>query len=422
MDEAANEVLHRFGLTWETDVEDVLSIKDTFQEFVRGQRPQSNGHKIAFKIKGHNPDRVRAALLRSLSTRPVLRTIAVKVPGAAAVHVVLRPSQAVYDILIKQKSFSHESDVQEFIVDSFGKEFEDRMFRAIIADIGCQSTALIITLNHSVFDALFAYAWYSEVDMLIQSPEAIPIPSTPFKLFADMHQQYQDSSLALSDINFHIRRLRGISRFTEALWPPKRAPGWMVGNDEGSKDFTARNSIRKKLNLNSQPRPSLTRAQDFSDIERIRSQYLVQAPIVAKAAIALFNVIQTGQPFAIFRNMDAGRKWPFIPGWITVRLPPAMSISGPTLTWTMNMIQIKPKETCGELLTRISQDQKALSSHAHAPWYKILNGLGEDEGRIAKEAAMRQTFNWDVSLKFLDSKLENYSTLEPIGRMDWPDW
>ncbi|THV49204.1 hypothetical protein BGAL_0206g00050 [Botrytis galanthina] len=420
--ETTNAALQKFGLTWENDTEDVLAIKDTFQEFAKGQRPQSYRHRIAFEIKNRSSSQVRAALEKSLLTRPVLRTVLVEVLGAAAVHVVLRPSQAVYDILISQRKLSHESEIQEHLIEDSDQNFEDRMFQAIIADIeGKDTSALILTLNHSVFDALFAYGWYSDLDMFIQNPKATATPGTPFRLFADMYQQYQDSSLALSDVNFHVRRLRGISRFTEALWPPQRAPGWMVGNDRRSKDFIARNTKRRKLNINPQPRPRLARMQDFPDIERLRMQHFIQAPVIVKTAISIFNVIQTGKPHAIFKNFDAGRNWPFLPEWIADRLPPAMSIYGPTLTWNMNMIQINPKETCGELLRRISEDDKALSSHTHAPWFKILSGLGEDEGPIAKEAAMRQVFNWDLSLKYLDSGVGDYSTLKPLGRMDWPD-
>ncbi|KAF5867887.1 putative amp-binding enzyme family protein [Botrytis fragariae] len=420
--EAANEALQKFGLTLENDMEDVLAIKDTFQEFAKGQRPQSYRHRIAFEIKDRNSSQVRAALEKSLLTRPVLRTVLVEVSGAAAVHAVLRPSQAVHDMLISHRNLSHESEIQEYLIDDSDQNFEDRMFQAVIADVeGKDTSVLILTLNHSVFDALFAYGWYSDLDMFIQNPRATATPGTPFRLFADMYQQYQDSSLALSDVNFHVRRLRGISRFTEALWPPKRAPGWMVGNDRKSKDFITRNTKRRKLNINSQPRPRLARMQDFPDIERLRTQHLIQAPVIVKTAISIFNVIQTGKPHAIFKNFDAGRNWPFLPEWIADRLPSAMSIDGPTLTWNMNMIQIKPKETCGELLRRMNEDDKALSSHTHAPWFKILSGLGEDEGPIAKEAAMRQAFNWDLSLKYLDSSVGDYSTLKPLGRMDWPD-
>ncbi|KAJ8059042.1 hypothetical protein OCU04_012022 [Sclerotinia nivalis] len=65
--------------------------------------------KIAFKAKDRHPSQVRAALERSLLTRPDLRTVLVKLPGVAAVHV-LRSFQAVYKILITQESFSHEPE------------------------------------------------------------------------------------------------------------------------------------------------------------------------------------------------------------------------------------------------------------------------------------------------------------------------
>ncbi|TGO57612.1 hypothetical protein BOTNAR_0198g00200 [Botryotinia narcissicola] len=92
--ETTNAALQKFGLTWENDIEDVLAIKDTFQGFAKGQRPKSYRHRIALEIKDNSSSQVRAALEKSLLTRPVLRTILVEVSGAPAVHAVLRPSQA----------------------------------------------------------------------------------------------------------------------------------------------------------------------------------------------------------------------------------------------------------------------------------------------------------------------------------------
>ena len=143
--------------------------------------------------------------------------------------------------------------------------------------------------------------------------------------------------------------------------------------------------------------------------------------IVVKTAIALFNVQQTGQQYAIFSNLDAGRSWPFMPRWIP--LPPAMSIDGPTMEWTGNMIKILKEETVEHLLNRIRDDQAELSSHAHAPWFKVLDGLGA-EGPDLITALGRQCFNWDISLQYLDGN--NYSdvdltSLKVIERVDWPD-
>jgi hypothetical protein len=36
----------------------------------------------------------------------------------------------------------------------------------------------------------------------------------------------------------------------------------------------------------------------------------IQPVIVVKTAIALFNMLQTGQEYALFNTLDAGRSWP----------------------------------------------------------------------------------------------------------------
>jgi hypothetical protein len=53
-----------------------------------------------------------------------------------------------------------------------------------------------------------------------------------------------------------------------------------------------------------------------------------------------------------------------------------MSIDGPTLEFTGNMLHIDRAETVERLLTRITKDLEELSVHAHAPFFRILDGLG----------------------------------------------
>jgi hypothetical protein len=146
----------------------------------------------------------------------------------------------------------------------------------------------------------------------------------------------------------------------------------------------------------------------------------IQPVIVVKTAIAFFNVLQTGQEYALFNTLDAGRNWPFMPAWIP--LPPAMSIDGPTLEFTGNMLHIARTETVGNLLMRMVKDSEELSSHAHAPFFRILDGL-EKEGPFVMQALQRQTFNWDVSLQYLDYAKygDELKTLRLIERVDWPD-
>jgi hypothetical protein len=145
----------------------------------------------------------------------------------------------------------------------------------------------------------------------------------------------------------------------------------------------------------------------------------IQPYIVVKTAIALFNIQQTGQDHAIFTNLDAGRSWPFMPSWIP--LPPPMSIDGPTLELTVNMFHMLPTETAGHLLERVRDDQKELSSHAHAPLFRVLDGLKEEERPVVMDALQRQMFNWDISLSYLSGNNEDWIMMKPFGRVDWPD-
>jgi hypothetical protein len=64
-----------------------------------------------------------------------------------------------------------------------------------------------------------------------------------------------------------------------------------------------------------------------------------------------------------------------------------------------------------------------LSLHAHAPLFRILDGL-ESEGPFVMDALLRQTFNWDVSLHYLDGYKygdDDLTTLKLLERVDWPD-
>ena len=84
-------------------------------------------------------------------------------------------------------------------------------------------------------------------------------------------------------------------------------------------------------------------------------------------------------------------------------------------------------------------DAHLLSRHAHAPWLKVLDAL-RDEMPFAVDAARRQVFNWDLSVRFMErgvgdggdggdgggsgsgSGADDYGALKLVRRMDWPDW
>lgn len=420
---AADNALHRFGML-STDIEEILPIKDSIRFLADGPRPQSYRHRTLFKIKEHSAETVRLALMKGLNSRPMFRTLLAHMPSSEPFHVVMRPSQTLYDQLIMTCSVPDALSMQAIYQDDSAASFmREKMFEAtIITVMATASTFLILTYSHSIFDAVSMTHWNNDLDRLIINLDTEIVNPTHFKLFADIAHSYDTSPLANSDVDFFVKRLRGISRFPNALWPPQRAPGWMSGNDEGSHHFPLRSALKKQQNIISSPFPRVIKSLRCAHMPEMKSKHNVQPAIIAKTAIALFNVQQTGSEYAIFNSLDNGREWPFILPWMKQALPPAMSIDGPTLEWTLNMLHIIPSETVGKLLERMAEDQKELSRHAHAPWSRVLEKLDE-EGAVVKDASQRQSFNWDVSLKYLlGSEVGGFKALQPAGRVDWPDW
>jgi hypothetical protein len=414
---SSTRILKDLGLAWETDVEDIIPIKDSFIALADGPRPQSFRHRLAFKIVDRDSETVRRVLEKGLSSRPMFRTILVKLPDGALIHVVVRPGKTLYDILITEQSMATDKVVQEMIIEDSSEVFSRiQMFQAVIAKTE-NSINLILTYNHSVFDAMSMIPWIRDLDILMANPAAELLPSTPFKLYADMTYTQQTSLPATLDVQYMVQRLSGIGNQTKAFWPPQRVLDSMVANDKNSEHQLVRMKADNSEPMRYPLYPRVVTISKFPHLQVLKSKN-IQPVIVVKTAIALFNIQQTGQNHAIFTNIDAGRSWPFIPSWVS--LPPAMSIDGPTLEFTLNMFRILPDETVGTLLQRVRDDQNDLSSHAHAPLFKVLDGL-KGEGPLVKDALLRQIFNWDISLSYLDGFGEDLVMLKPFGRVDWPD-
>ncbi|KAE9377406.1 acetyl-CoA synthetase-like protein [Stipitochalara longipes BDJ] len=416
---ATSGVLAPLNLCWEKDVEDIIPIKDAFFAIADGPRPQSFRHRMAFSISGKSPSEIRLALGKGLDSRPLFRTLLVKMPDKTPIHVVIRPSKALYEVLITEKHDLTEDEIHDLTLDDEGVSFSrTQMVQAIIAHSSQSSTStLIITYNHSVFDALSMIPWIRDLDLLISDSETKLLASTPFKLFADMLHSHAYSQPATLSVNYFVSRFTGISQHTAAFWPPQRAPGWMIANDADAPDRISRTAAREGRTAIRYPR-IVTKTQ-VPHMAALKTKG-IQPVIVVKTAIALFNTLQTGQEYTFFNTLDTGRSWPFMPSWIP--LPPAMSIDGPTLEFTGNMLHIPRNETVGDLLMRMVKDSEELSTHAHAPLFRVLDGLGR-EGPFVMQALLRQAFNWDVSLQYLDYAKygDDLKALKLVERVDWPD-
>jgi hypothetical protein len=101
--DATTKVLETLGLSWDTDVEDVVPIKDSFFAIAEGPRPQSFRNRMAFKIGRDKVRNVRKALHKGLSSRPLFRSVLVKLPDMTPIHVVIRPGKQLFATLITEK-------------------------------------------------------------------------------------------------------------------------------------------------------------------------------------------------------------------------------------------------------------------------------------------------------------------------------
>ncbi|KAH8899808.1 acetyl-CoA synthetase-like protein [Thozetella sp. PMI_491] len=425
---------------------ELLPIKDYFRYIVVRQRPMSYVHRICLGISEQvRPSAVRLAVETALSSRPILRTVLADLSDGTLFHVVCKPERRFFERMIHHCEVETTHEAELLMSDSGAMHSPRLMVQVQIITVRSDgSLHLTLTYNHTVFDMLSIIPFHSDLDRLVLLPDpctaAMP-KSTPFKLFADLYHSYQDSLPAEDCVEFNVHRLRGISKFTSALWPPQRAPGWMIGSDAGSLYASERAAVRNKIwgdagvswdknTADAWSFPRLTRIINLHDVAKIRDKFKIDPQTIAKAGLAVFNVRQTGQPFAIFNTIEAGRSWPFVPDWMQDVLPHPMTIDGPTVEWMLNMINVelhskgdKTEETVRGFVERMQHDQQRLESHVHAPWFKVLTALGHEEAAVAVDASYRQTFVWDATVRLMGQGVNggDFKSLKIEGRHDWAD-
>ncbi|KAK7397866.1 hypothetical protein QQX98_012770 [Neonectria punicea] len=413
------------------DMEDIMTVRDSLHRTAIGLRPQSYHNRMIFQVHNVPYEQIRRGLERALTSRPMLRTIVFEASNRAPFHAVLSSSPALFEKLIHHVQVDTEKQAtQRSQDDSAEGHSSPFMFQCDLIRIGAgERYFLSFTFNHSVIDALCITQWHHELDRWLQDTNLEMPALTPYRLFSDLFSQYEDSEPAQKSVTFHVKRLRGISRFARALWPPQRAPGMMISNDEGSSCAAERRAVRDRVWEGEWGRraaefrfPRSGRVVCLTGLAGLREKHAVPPSVFAKSAVVLFNVLQTGASHALFNSWESGRSWPFIPKWMEKLLPPAMSIDGPTVQWLLNMSEVVADETVAAFLQRMTFEQDLLKQHEHVPWNRVVQGL-RDEGDMAETASFRQSFVWDVSMAMSLARGDHtdFKTLEPVTRYDWAD-
>ncbi|RFN51239.1 hypothetical protein FIE12Z_4557 [Fusarium flagelliforme] len=424
----ARRAVVRAGLS-ASDIEDVLPIRHSLHRTAIGSRPQSYHNRMVFRICNVAQHQILRALEKALASRPMLRTVVFPDSNRIPFHAVLASNPALLAQLVHEVEVETEEDAWEIFKDgSVHSHSSPFMFQAeLVRTFGGQGF-LCFTFNHSVIDALSITNWYHDLDHWIQDINTNIPALTPYRLFSDLFTQYEDSEPAQNSVAFHVRKLRGISRYGRALWPPQKAPGMMICNDEGSSYARERCQIRSNVwngewecRANEFQYPRSGRVLALSGLTKLQNEHYIHPSLFTKSAIVLFNVLQTGSSHALLNVWESGRSWPFVPKWMNKLLPPPMSIDGPTVQWVLNMTEVIRNETVMEFLQRMLAERDESKQYEHVPWNKVIQKL-DDEGQAAIDASFRQAFVWDVSMAAsFSGGPSHFKTVEPVARYDWPD-
>lgn len=415
----------------DTVSESVMPLRANQYRLVEGQRPQSYHIRLVYRIEELPSTRIMEALQTLVAKTPILRSVLLKSTTANTWQHSI-PSENLFSDVLHEGETATEDEIKLRLSQESTSALQlPFTFRADITK--CADTSvhfLTMHFNHAIVDALLLWSILRNLDDVLHDHSTELPKSVPYSLWANLWQQNRRNDLACSAITRLAGRLRGISRFPDALWPPQRAPGWMIADDSSSPHFAARNAVRESVWKGSWTLvaaefrfPRRGRIVRLPHLAALQAAHSITADVLARCAVILFNIRQTRSPYAIFNSWEAARSWPFVPGWMEAHLPPAMAVDGPTTQWRLNMYSAGENEKTLEFLKRIQEEEASLKDSSHAPWDDVKAALSE-EAIVAEDASFRQGFVWDVTLgmSVQNRSHSSYRVLEPISRHDWPDW
>ncbi|KAL8681144.1 MAG: hypothetical protein Q9186_002737 [Xanthomendoza sp. 1 TL-2023] len=218
-----------------------------------------------------------------------------------------------------------------------------------------------------------------------------PLPPRPkYSLFANSYHNYRSSVPAQLNIEYFASRLRGISQRRGALWPPKSSKSVNGPPERHAHHLLLKGNIT----------PGLTGISKDIKLDMASNQYLtvhkIPHVIALKAAVAIYNTQQTGQPYAIIGTTHMARSYPFLHRHITDHLPDIMDMPGCTLERPLSNLYLDPAATLSTILHSLHADQLSQSAHVRCPVFALRDRLPtEDAAFLANDVEGRQSFNYN---------------------------
>ena len=402
--EVVERKLDGLGLSWDRDVEDILPIWDFGQLMLDQSGLRSGRFRVAFTCSNVTPYQLRTALKRTLSNHDILRTLAVRHGSLHHSHVVIRPTSRWFELAITNaKSVGDLKDLRTLELSRLEHENITSstvpLFHITISFVESEgSAALIVYGNHSVFDATSLSMFLQDLQSLLINESAVIPQRTSYSLFADAYYSHRASIKSQISLKHHVSRLRGIGKLRDALWPTSYSSQVLKG--EGTSHEHDESSLEKSCDRilfegsMSQGVKGFTRRAKVTPMGKLQSEHKVSHAVVIKAAVALLNIQQTGQPHALFANTQLCRSWPFLEQQIADFLPDPMDIPGPTIEYVFNKIAVHQEELVLGLLQRMQSEQDGLTEHARTPILALREQLGDEDGNMLVEILRRQFFQY----------------------------
>jgi hypothetical protein len=297
--------------------------------------------------------------------------------------IVVRPSEQWFsNSIMLLPPIEKATDLSSLVYNDVEQDhacYPGPLARFIVVHVQEENCAgLIYVVQHSVIDAILISLFLEDLDATLNSTKLKLL--IPYKAWADSYYNLQYSITAKVSVNWHVSRLRAISKNVAALFPVQRAPKWFKGCSEGWIDASGKlGPPRKLLTAGSPGLKGITRPTTLKDIRLLKVQHKIHPSQIVRAALANVLVMHTKQPYALFAYVHGGRTWPFMSDWQIASMPAAMDVNGPTIDVTVDRVFVDRQEKVLQILECLQKEQSLLNRYSSVPLNQIISTLNQKQ-------------------------------------------
>jgi hypothetical protein len=376
---ATEAMIALYGMNWVTHVQQIFKVPPVYALNIFPGGPNRGYIRRIFEISNIGTRHITQAVSRLLDHWHIFRCFGIFFQGKTLLARV-RPGIEFRKACISYKTITEE-EVSKFYEDfsrnhsGQGPKAPHALYRIHIVQVaGTETTMLVMSMNHALFDAAMMDTLLGDLDNLLKDLD-FPLSSdnVDYKPWADMYHAFETSRIATAHAEYHANVLRGFSKLTDAVWPPRKkqplpsaatiAAAKATKPDDDFKGFV------KFSPLEENTYPGLT---------QLLTKHGIRPFAAVKGAVSLGNWRKTAQPHALFMDNSAGRQWPFQDEFVQDRLPNPWAIMGPTYAPIFNKVDINMDESCLSFMIRLHEHMTEATERCHAPVGAVAAKLGAE--------------------------------------------